>query len=199
MERSPSPLQLRLVTASYAAVVAVSAALIYKRYLLYVRNPQDVVSSSGMYAGGDLMLELLIAFLFLFPTIALLLVIRKSESCYTAYAKVLLGLSLTAPLSAAFLIIPVLNQWYWGDLYIFRLFAIPMVGVVLVFSWSLTRFAHARRLISYALWIEGLTFAFIIVGFLFLFSKSASSHRPATIERASTFACDTTLNFLQLR
>jgi hypothetical protein len=96
-------------------------------------------------------------------------VIRKSESAYTAYAKVLLGLSLTAPISVVLLAIPVLNQWYWGDACIFRLFAIPIVVVVLIFSRWLTRFARARRLISYALLIEGLTFVVVIAG-LFLFS-----------------------------
>lgn len=166
MEPSPSRLQWRLVAASYGVVAAVSALLIFERYLQYVRNPQDVAASSGMYAGGDLMLEILICFLFLVPTVALVFVIRKSESAYTAYAKVLLGLSLTAPMSVGFLIIPVLNQWYWGDACIFRLFAIPMVVVVLIFSRWLTRFVRARRLISYALLIEGLTFV-VIIGALF--------------------------------
>jgi hypothetical protein len=171
MELSPSRLQLRLVAASYAVVAVVSAFLIYERYLQYVRNPQDVAASSGMYAGGDLLLEIIIGFLFLVPTIGLVFVIRKSESAYTAYAKVLLGFSLTAPLSVGLLIIPVLNQWYWGDAIVFRLFAIPMVVVVLIFSRWLTRFERARRLISYALLIEGLTFVVVFAG-LFLSSKA---------------------------
>ena len=170
MEPSPSRLQLRLVAASYAMVVIVSALLIYERYLTYVRNPQDVAAAGGMYAGGDLLLEVIIFFLFLAPTAALVFVIRKSESAYAAYAKVLLGLSLTAPISVGLLIIPVFNQWYWGDACIFRLFAIPIVVVVLIFSRWLTRFARARRLISYALLIEGLTFV-VIIAALFLFSK----------------------------
>ncbi len=170
MEASPSRLQLRLVAASYAVVGVVSALLIFERYLRYVRNPQDVAAAGGMYAGGDLLLELIIFFLFLGPTAALVFVIRTSESAYTVYAKVLLGLSVTAPLSVAFLVIPVLNQWYWGDVCIFRLFAVPIVMVVLIFSRWLTRFARARRLISYALLIEGLTLVVMIAG-LFLFSK----------------------------
>jgi hypothetical protein len=170
MEPSSSRLQLRLVQASYAVVVAVSGLLIYKRYLQYVLNPQDVAASSGMYAGGDLLLEIFLCFLFLVPTAALVFVIRKSESAYTAYAKVLLGVSLTAPISVVVLAIPVLNQWYWGDACIFRLFAIPIVIVVLSFSRWMTRFARARRLISYALLIEGLTLVAIIAA-LFLFSK----------------------------
>ena len=169
MGASPSSLQLRLVAASYAVVAAVSALLIFARYLQYVRNPQDVAAAGGMYAGGDLLLEVFICLFFLVPTAALVFVIRKSEPHYTAYAKVLLGLSVTAPLSVVLLLIPVLNQWYWGDAIIFRLFAIPLVFVVLLCSRWLARFARARRLISYALLIEGLTFAVVVAG-LFLFS-----------------------------
>jgi hypothetical protein len=170
MDASPSRLQLRLVAGSYAAVAAVSALLVFERYLLYVRNPQDVAAAGGMYAGGDLLLEIFIGFLFLVPTAALVWVIRKSESCYTAYAKALLGLSLTAPFAAGFLVVPVLNQWYWGNVCIFRLFAVPMVVVVLAFSRWLTRFQRARRLISYALLIEGATFI-VMIGAFFLFMR----------------------------
>jgi len=170
MEPSPSRLQLGLVAASYAAVAVISALLVFLRYLQYVRNPQDAAAASGMYAGGDLMLEIIICFLFLAPTAALVFVIRKSESAYTAYAKALLGLSLTGPISLVFMVIPILNQWYWGDVCIFRLFAIPIVVFVLLCSrWS-TRFARPRRLISYALLIEGLTFV-VVFASLFLFSK----------------------------
>ena len=172
METSPSPLQLRLVAASYAVVGIISALLIVVRYLQYVHNPQDVAAAGGMYAGGDLLLEIFICFLFLVPTVALVFVIRKSEPAYTVYAKVLLGVSLTAPTSCALLIIPVLNQWYWGDACIFRLFAIPMVIVVLLCSLWLTPFARARRLISYALLIEGLTFV-VLIASLFLLSKGS--------------------------
>jgi hypothetical protein len=124
-----------------------------------------------MWAGGDLLLEIMIFLLFLVPTAALVFVIRKSESAYTVYAKVLLGLSFTAPLSLIFMVIPVLNQWYWGDLCIFRLFAIPIVVFVLMFSQWLTPFARARRLIRYALITEGLTFGIVIMGAVFFMSK----------------------------
>ena len=86
-------MQLRLVAAGYAVVVVVSALLVYQRYLIYVRYPQDVAAAGGMYAGSDLLLEIFICFLFLVPTVALLFVIRKSQSLYTSYAKVLLGFS----------------------------------------------------------------------------------------------------------
>ena len=162
---------LRLVAASYAVVVVASALLVFQRYLLYVRNPQEAAAAGGMYAGGDLLLELIIAFLFLVPTAVLVFVIRKSESACTAYAKVMLILSLTAPLAIVIMILPVLNQWYWGDACIFRLFAIPIVLAVLLYSRWLTRHARARRLISWALLIEGLTLVGLIIAGVFLFSK----------------------------
>ena len=171
MEASPSRLQLRLVATSYAVVFVLSALLVFRRYLVYVRNPQDVAAASGMYAGGDLLLEVIIFFLFLVPTAALVFVIRKSEPAYTAYAKVLLGLSVTAPISVGLLAIPVLNQWYWGDVCIFRLFAMPIMVFVLILSRWVTRFARARRLISYALLVEGLTLVLVIAGGVFLLSK----------------------------
>ena len=171
MEASVSRLQVRMVTVAYAAVGALSVLLVYRRYLQYLRYPEDAAAASGMWAGGDLMLEVIIGCLFLVPTAGLVFVIRKSEPAYTTYAKVLLGLSLTAPLSVVFMIVPVLNQWYWGDFCIFRLFAIPLVFVVLLCSRWLTGFARARRLISYALLVEGLTLVVVIVSLMFLFSK----------------------------
>ena len=170
MESTPSRAQLRLVAAGYAVVVAISALLVFQRYLAYVHNAQDAAAAGGMWAGGDLLLEILIFILLLVPTAALVFVIRKSESAYTVYAKVLLGLSLTAPMSLVFLVIPVLNQWYWGDAIIFRLFAIPLVLFVLIASRWLARFTRARQLISYALLIEGLTLVLIFAS-LFLFMK----------------------------
>ncbi|HEV2469173.1 MAG TPA: hypothetical protein VGS78_08260 [Candidatus Sulfotelmatobacter sp.] len=170
MQPDPSRAQLSLVAASYAAVVAVSAALVVGRYIQYLQNPQDVAAASGMYAGGDLVLGIFICLLFLVPTAGLVFVIRKSESWYTGYAKALLVLSATAPISVGFLITPVLNQWYWGDAFIFRLSAIPIVLFVLIFSRWLTRFERARQLISYALAIEGLTLLGMVAG-LFLLSK----------------------------
>jgi len=69
--------QLRVVAVGYAAVLLVAAALIYARYMQYVNHPADAISSSGMYAFGDLVLELFIAGLFLIPAFLVVLVIRK--------------------------------------------------------------------------------------------------------------------------
>ncbi len=164
-------MQLSLVWAGYAVVAAVSALLIFVRYLKYVENPQDAAAAGGMWAGGDLALELIVLLLFLVPTAALVFVIRKSDAAFITYAKVLLGLSVTAPASAVLLVVPFFNQWQWGDLFIFRLFAIPIAISVLFVSLLLTRSAHARRLIAYALLVEGLTLVGIIVAGVFLFSR----------------------------
>ena len=106
MDSAPSRMGLTLVASGYAAVVVISTALIYLRYLQYVRHPDDVAASSGMYAGGDLMLELFIGCMLLVPTAVLVFVIRNYEGAYTTYAKVLLALSITLPLSVGFISIP---------------------------------------------------------------------------------------------
>jgi hypothetical protein len=157
-------IQLTLVAAGYAAVVAVSIILILFRMHQYARNAADVAASGGMWAGGDLILEILICFLFLVPTIALMMVIGKSESASTIYAKVLLGFSLTAPLSVVTSFIPALNQSFtaFDAACVFRLFAMPMVVIFLTLSRLWARFARTRRLISYALLVEALTCAFMI-------------------------------------
>ncbi len=172
MESSPSRLPLRLVAAAYVLVFGVSALLVFARYMQYVRNPQDVAAAGGMYAGGDLMLEIFICFLFLLPTAALVWIIRKSESAYTVYAKLLFGLSLTAPISVGLVVVPFLREWYWGNVCLFRLFAIPIMLGVLIVSLLLTRFTRARRLILYALLVEGSTFIMIITAAVVLLSRN---------------------------
>lgn len=162
MPETLSRTQLRLVAAMYVAVAVISGLMIFSRYLLYVQHPQEVSAAGGMYAGGDLLLEAMILCLFLAPTAALVFFIRRSETAYMAYAKVLLGVSLTAPLSLGLMFVQALNQAYLGDVIIFRLFAIPIFVVVLVVSWCLARFPQARRLIFYALLIEALPLAIVI-------------------------------------
>ena len=159
MEQSVLRTRLYWVAGAYAAVVAVSAALIFARYVQYVTHPADVAQYGGMWAGGDLMLEVFICGLLLMVTFALVLVIFREESAYTVYSKVLLGLSLTAPLSVGLISIPAVNQgtgWF-GFACMFRLFASPLVIVGLGVSRVFARFPRPKRLISYSLMIEGLT------------------------------------------
>ncbi len=175
MKSMPLRTQLRLVAAAYAVVLATAAVLVFARHLLYVNHPQDVAAAGGMYAAGDLMLEIFIACMFLVPTFILALVVRKSEQLYNVYSRSLLGLSLTAPICLGVLSIPAVGQgtmllgWICMD----RLLVSPIVIVGLVVSRLLARFDQAKRLTLYALLVEVLTLA--LTAGLFLFA--AGSHR----------------------
>jgi hypothetical protein len=161
--------QLRLVAAGYALVLGAAALLVFMRYMLYVNHPQDAAAAGGMYAAGDWMLEIIIGCMLLVPTFALALVIRKSENLYTGYSKVLLGLSLTAPISLGVVSIEAVGQstmllgWICMD----RLFCSPVVIVGLVVSRVLARFDRAKRLTLYALLIEVATLVLMVGLFFF--------------------------------
>lgn len=159
MQPIPWRVQLRLVAASYAAVLAIAAVLIVARYLQYVRHPDDVAAYGGMWAGGDMMLGLFICFLFMIPTMFLVYVIRKSEIACETYAKVLFGFSLTAPVSVALIAIPAVSQSssILGYFFLYRLLASPVVLIWLTVSRLLARFDRQKRWNSYALLVEGLT------------------------------------------
>src|SRR5438067_13675609 len=98
--------QLGWVAAGYVAVLAASMLLVLARYSQYALHPQDANQYSGTWAGGDMVLGVFIFCLFLVSTFFLVVVLRKSEPRYTGYAKVLLVLSLTAPLSVGLSVIP---------------------------------------------------------------------------------------------
>jgi hypothetical protein len=159
MLRIPWKIQLGLVACAYAATFGIAALLIVWRIWQYRWHAADAAQYGGMWAGGDLMLELFITGLLLVVTFFLVLVIRNEESAYTVYAKVLLGLSVTMPLSVGFISIDAVSQgtgWF-GFACLFRLFASPMVIVGLGASRLFARFPRAKRLISYSLMIEVLT------------------------------------------
>lgn len=169
MQPIPLRMQLGVVAAGYALVLAVASVLVYVRHLLYVHHAQDAAAAGGMYAAGDLMLGIFIGCMFLVPTFLLALVTRKSEDLYTTYSKILLGLSLTAPLCAGVLSIPAVSQgtMLLGWICMGRLFGSPIVLVGLVVSRLLARFDRAKRLILYALLIEILTLILMAAFFLF--------------------------------
>jgi hypothetical protein len=131
-----------------------------------VTHPADAAQYSGMWAGGDLILELFIGGLLLMVTLVLALVIARDESAYTIYAKALLGVSLTAPLSVGFISIPAVSQSnsVLGYACLFRLFASPLVIFGLGVSRLLARFPRAKKLIVYGLLIEALTIILMIAG-----------------------------------
>jgi hypothetical protein len=160
--------QLGLVATGYAGVVAVAAVLIVVRYLQYVNHPADVAAYGGMYAGGDLMLEVFIGGMLMVMTFFLVLVIYKSEPDYTIYSKVLLGLSLTAPLSVGLISIPAVNQGMnvLGEVCMFRLFASPMVIAGMGMSRIFARFPRPKRLTVYALLIEAVTLILLLAAMI---------------------------------
>jgi hypothetical protein len=175
MKPIPLRAQLGLVAAGYAAVLATATLLVYARHLQYVNHPEDVAASSGMYAFGDWMLEIFIGCMLLVPTFFLALVTRKSENLYTGYSRILLGLSLTAPISLAVLSIPAVGQgtMVLGWICLERLACSPIVIVGLVVSRLLARFDQAKRLTLYALLIEVVTLVLMAALFLFV----ATTHR----------------------
>ena len=142
------------IVACYAAVLAVAGMWITVRYLAEQRNPADF--SSGMAAGGDWFLELIIVGMLLVPTFFLALLIRNSEAAYTKFAKVLLGFGLAAPASLAFMAIPAIGKGngLLGWVCLCRVFAFPMSAVGLAGCCVLAKFKRPRRLILYSLLIE---------------------------------------------
>lgn len=163
----PWRVQLGLVGAGYAAVVAFAAAAITIRHFEALRNPADF--NGGMAAFGDLMLWIFIGGLFLIPTFFLALVIRKREAAYAAFSKVLFGFSLTAPVSLGLVLIPAIRETdsMLGGLCMYRLFGVPMVMTWLGASRLLARFKPAKRLLSWALLIETMTLALGVALFFF--------------------------------
>ena len=156
------------MTAAYEVALAVSVFLVVWRYLQYRWHAADANLYGGMWAGGDMVLGVFIFCLFLVPTFFLVLVIRSSEPLYTRYAKVLLGLGLSAPVSLGLIALPEVNQGQslLGWVFFWRILGSPFVFLALAGSRMLARFPRAKRLCSYAVLMEGLTLA-AVVAFLF--------------------------------
>lgn len=163
MLRIPWKIQLALVACAYATVSAISAVLIVWRYWQYQTHPADAAQYGGMWAGGDLMLEVFICGMLLAVTFVLVLVIYSHETAYTNYSKFMLALSATAPASIALMAIPAIGQGnsLLGWACMFRAFASPMVLVGLVMNRVFARFPQTKRMTNYALLIEAGTLAFI--------------------------------------
>jgi len=167
----PAPLtrvQRNVVVVGYAAVLLASAALVFARHLQYVIHGNDVDASGGMWAFGDLLLELFIAGLLLVPTLLLAFFIRNSEPAFTRYSQTLLGIALTAPLCIAAFFVPAISQngsGFLGGLGWFclgRISASPVFLVGLIASRLLARFRRAKRLIVYGVLAEVGTYALLL-------------------------------------
>src|ERR1700680_3888772 len=125
MELIPWRVHLGLIVLGYAAVLALSAAWLYLRHLQALYDP---ASAGGMYAFGDLILYLFLAFLFMIPTALLVWFLARFEGPYKTYSQLLLVLSVTAPVCLSLL--------YLGDnrvgqsvaiLSLYRLFLSPFI------------------------------------------------------------------------
>lgn len=156
-----------LVVVGYAGVFVVAAALIVRRYLAGLRDPDTF--NSGMAAGGDWFLELFLVGLFLVPTFLLALLIRNSETAYTKLAQILLGFAIAAPVSVAVMAIPAIGQsnkfpgsWL-GFICFYRVFAFPMTVIGLAGCCVLAKFKRPRRLVLYSLLVEIGTFVVLFV------------------------------------
>jgi hypothetical protein len=153
--------QLGFIALGYAAVLGVAATLLYGRHLQELKYPAE--ASGGMWAAGDALLQIFIACLFMVPTIFLIWIIARFEAFYKVYSQILLGLSLSAPvcLSALYL-----GGDYLTDsvkiLCLYRFFWSPLMLVGIGLSRLAARFDRAKRLVSYALLIEGLTLAIAV-------------------------------------
>lgn len=154
-------MQLGFVALAYGAAFLVSVAILYARHLQEVRYPAD--ASGGMWAFGDLFLWLFIAGLFMIPSVFLVLVIARFEAFYITYSRILLALSLTGPicLSIFALASSHLSESV-GSLFLFRFFGSPFILVGIGVSRMAARFDRSKRPLTFALVIEGLTFAISI-------------------------------------
>jgi len=124
----------------------------FQRYLYSLREPID--SAGGMAAFGDEMLTLFVFVLLMVPTFFLLRLMAQSDGIYTVYSKALLAVSVTAPISVGVLAAfhrSLLVQDVCGE----RLWRSPCVFVVMVMSRVLGRRTAKKKLITWALLIEG--------------------------------------------
>lgn len=171
MDQTVPRARLFWIAGAYAAVLAVSAALICARYMAYVTHPADVAAYGGMWAGGDLALEVIVVGMLLVVTFFVALAIFKYDAAYTTYSKIMVAWSLTLPASVAYIAVTAKTQdnSLLGWFCLYRVFAAPIMLMGFGMSRVLARFPKAKRLTTYALLIEGLTVVFMIV---FLFGLS---------------------------
>jgi hypothetical protein len=117
-----------------------------------------------MSAFGDAILYIFIVCLFMIPTVFLVWFMARFEALYTTYSRLLLGLSLSAPLCLSLL--------YFGEDHVgetlsgfclFRLLGAPFILFGIGVSRWVARFNRAKKLTSYAFLVEGVTLGFGIV------------------------------------
>ncbi len=171
MDQTVPRTRLFWVAGAYTVVVAASVALIFVRYMAYIRHPDDAAAYSGMWAGGDLLLEVFITGMLLVVSFFLVIAIFKYEAAYTTYSKMLVALSLTAPASVGLMAIPAVGQSnsVLGYVCLYRVLASPLVLLGLGVSRLFACFPKPKRMTNYALLIEALTLVFMVLMLFFPF------------------------------
>jgi hypothetical protein len=151
-------MQLGFVALAYGAAFLVAVAILYARHLQELRYPDD--AAGGMWAFGDLFLWVFIAGLFMIPSVFLVLVIAKFESFYITYSRILLALSLTGPICLSIFVLASrhLSEGV-GSLFLYRFFGSPFIFVGISVSRMAARFERSKWPLTFALVVEGLTFA----------------------------------------
>jgi hypothetical protein len=155
--------KLALVGIGYVAVLAFAANEFYERHVYELNHREEVAAASGMFAGGDLILELFIAFLFMIPTFFLVCIGAKFEAPYTSYSKTLLMVGFSAPVALGLLFFA--NKLLPENITVIcfeRLLWSPFILALIAMSRLMARFDYAKRLTSYALLLEGATFCMSI-------------------------------------
>ena len=153
--------QLAMIGTGYVVVVAFAAAALYERRLIEAAHPADVQAAGGMYAAGDMMLGIFIAFLLMVPTMFLVRLVSKFETPAGAYSKILLAIGLSAPVALGILALGEARVPHVLDAAcLLRLLWSPLVLALMVFSRIVAKFQLAKRLTSYALVSEGATLSF---------------------------------------
>ena len=164
--------KLILVGTAYAAILSFAAGELFSRYTYEAKHPADVAASSGMYSGGDLLLEIFIACLLMIPTYFLIRIGAQFETSYTTYSKVVLIVGLTAPVSLGLLF---LGKAYLPEilsvLCLERLLWSPVVLILIGISRRAAQFDRAKRAFSYALLSESFTFC-LSVAVIILYTPS---------------------------
>ena len=158
-------MQFGLVGLGYAAASLVSAAILFARHLQELKYPVD--ASGGMWAFGDLFLWAFIVVLFAIPSVFLVWVIAKFESAYKIYSRLLLALSLSAPVCLGVCILG--GKYFSETVYSFcfsRLIGSPLILAGIGVSRFVARFDRAKRTLLYALLIEGLTLVVSVALFI---------------------------------
>ena len=150
-----------MIGASYAAITAFAASLLYQRHLNELRYPD--MASSGMNAAGDALTVIFLSFLYMIPTVFVLRLLSENIRLFEVYSHALLGLSITAIIALG---VVAANWWLHTrtleDLALLRLFGGPMVLIVMGVSRWAARSAPAKRSIDFALLAESLSLAALV-------------------------------------